>query len=185
MMRRRLLNILLIFTLIFFVNSPAVAQSYYFELPKFTVDAYWESDGTLTVDYTYYFDNTPSGHIIEYVDVGMPNSNYSDSNITAYVNGNQVFNISSSDFQGEGTDGVAVGLGQYSVQPGFSGTFRIVVENISDVLYKDSQDSNYASAVLSGIFYQHHPGSQITIYHHFPPIETRTNQDGRALMVST
>jgi hypothetical protein len=171
-MRRRLLSILLLFTLFLLIASPVTAQSYYFDLPKFTVDAYWESDGTLTLDYIYYFENTPSGHIIEYVDVGMPNSNYSDSNITAYVNGSQVFYISSSDFQGTGSEGVAIGLGQYAIQPGFSGTVEIRVEKIADVLYKDSQDNNYVSAVLKPAYFESSIITDITDYtvtYHFPP----------------
>ena len=171
-MRRRLLSILLIFTVLLSLSSPALAQSYYFELPKLTIDAYWESDGTETLEYSYYFQNAPSGHIIDYVDQGLPNTNYSDSNITAFVNGNQVYDISSSGFEGEGSVGVAVGLGQYSIPPGGSGTVQIRVEKISSVLYTDSQDNTYASAVLTTAYFVSSiitGSTDYTVTFHLPP----------------
>lgn len=171
-MRRRLLSILLIFTLLLLIPSPATAQSYSFQVPKLTVDAYWNSDGTLSLDYIYVFVNDPSGHIIDYVDLGLPNSNYYDSNITAFVDGNQVYDISSSGFQGQGSYGVAIGLGQYSINPGSTGTVRAHVENISGVLYKDSQDNNYASAVLKPAYFISSVVSgktDMTVTFHLPP----------------
>jgi hypothetical protein len=152
-MRRRLLFTLLIFTLLLFRSSPAIAQSYSFQLPTETVDAYWNSDGTLSLDYTIVFVNNPSGHIIDYVDLGLPNNNYSDSNISASVNGQPVYDISSSGFQGEGGSGVAIGLGQYAINPGGTGTVKAHADNISGVLYPDSQDNNYASAVFAPSYF--------------------------------
>ena len=171
-MRRRLISILLIFCLLLLISSPAIAQSYSFQLPEVTVDAYWNSDGTLSLDYTFLFVNNPSGHIIDYVDLGLPNNNYSDSNITAFVDGNQVFDISSSGFKGEGGSGVAIGLGQYSIPPGSSGTVRAHVENITGVLYIDNQDNNYASAVFGTSYFGSSYVSgktDLTLTFHLPP----------------
>jgi hypothetical protein len=171
-MRRRLVSILLIFTILFLISSPASAQSYLFQLPTETVDAYWDSDGTLSLDYTLVFINNPSGHIIDYVDLGLPNSNYSDSNITASVNGHQVFDISTSGFQGQGGDGVAIGLGQYSINPGATGTVQAHIEKISAVLYPDSQDNKYASAVIRPAYFISSivsGSTDITVTFHLPP----------------
>lgn len=148
-MRRWFVTFLLLSLIILLASSPATAQSYSFQMPKETVDAYWNSDGTLSLDYSVTFNNNPSGHAIEFVDLGLPNSNYSESDITASVNGNALTDISSSGFQGEGCCGVAIGLGQYSIAPGASGTFQAHVSNITGVLYPDSEDSTYASAVFS------------------------------------
>lgn len=171
-MQRRLLSILLIFTILLLISSPVAAQSYLFQLPTETVDAYWNSDGTLSLDYTFIFVNNPSGHIIEYVDLGLPNSNYSDSNITAFVDGNQVYDISSSGFQGQGGVGVAIGLGQYSIQPGSTGTLQAHIEKISAVLYTDSQDNKYASAVLKPAYFISSivtGSTDLTVTFHLPP----------------
>jgi len=152
-MRKRHVSILLIFVVLLFISSPVQAQTYSFQLPKEIVDAYWNSDGTLSLDYTFQFINNPSGHIIDYVDLGIPNNNYSDNNITASVDGHTLSDISSSGFQGEGGSGVAIGLGQYAITPGASGTLQAHVENIRDVLYIDSQNSDYASAVFSPSYF--------------------------------
>jgi hypothetical protein len=171
-MRRRLLSILLIFTLLLLISSPARAQAYSFQVPKLTVDVYWNSDGTVSLDYTFYFVNNPSGQAIDYVDLGLPNNNYSDSNIIASVNGNQVNDISSSGFQGEGGSGVAIGLGQYAIQPGKMGTVQVHVDDISDVLFIDSQDNNYASAVFGTSWFGSSyvsGNTDLTMTFHLPP----------------
>ena len=171
-MHRRFFYFLSIITLLLLITTPATAQDYYFQLPKLTVDAYWNSDGTLSLDYTYNFVNTSSGHTIEYVDLGLPNSNYSDSNISASVNGNPVYDISSSGFQGSGSDGVAIGLGQYSINPGASGTVQVHVDKISGVLYQDSQDKNYASAVFDPAYFESSivaGSTDLMVTFHLPP----------------
>jgi hypothetical protein len=171
-MRRWYAIFLLLFMVILLVTTPATAQSLSFQVPTQTVDAYWNSDGTLSLDYTIIFNNNPSGAVIDYIDLGLPNSNYSVSNISASMNGNPVTDISSSGFQGEGCCGVAIGLGQYSIAPGSSGTFRAQVSNISGVLYPDSQDSTYASAVFAPSYFgsSYVTGStDMIVEFHLPP----------------
>jgi hypothetical protein len=171
-MRRRFVSLLLLITLLLVFSSPAKAQSYYFQLTQLNLDAYWNSDGTLSLDYTLVFANSSSGHIIDYVDLGLPNSNFSESNITAFVNGKQVYDISTSGYQGQGSSGVAIGLGQYSISPGSSGTVQARVENISGVLYIDSQDNNYASAVLKPTYFGSSyvsGNTDYTVTFHLPP----------------
>jgi hypothetical protein len=171
-MRRLFVSFLLVFTILILISTPVTAQAYYFQLPKLTVDAYWNSDGTLSLDYTYDFVNTSSGHTIDYLDFGLPNTNYSESNITAFVDGNQVNDISSSGFEGIGSVGVAIGLGQYAIKPGASGTVQVHVEKISGVLYQDSQDSNYASAVFDPAYFQKSIVSgktDLLVTFHLPP----------------
>ena len=171
-MRRHLLSILLIFTLLSLIASPASAQSYSFQVPSLTIDVYWNSDGSVSLDYTYVFANNPTGHIIDYVDLGLPNSNYSDNNITASVNGHPVSDISSSGFEGQGSSGVAIGLGQYAIKPGDTGTVKVHVDNVRDVVYKDSADSNYASGVFKNPYFLSNVVSgktDLTVTFHLPP----------------
>jgi hypothetical protein len=171
-MRRWFVTLLLLSLLVLLASLPAAAQSLSFQVPKQTVDAYWNSDGTLSLDYTIIFNNNPSGAVIDFVDLGLPNSSYSDSNITASVNGNPVTDISSSGFQGKGCCGVAIGLGQYSIAPGSSGTLQAHVSNITGVLYPDSQDSSYASAVFAPSYFgsSYVSGStDMIVTFHLPP----------------
>jgi hypothetical protein len=171
-MRRWFIPVLLVFALLLVTASPVSAQSYSFQVPQLTVDVYWNSDGTISLDYTFEFINNPNGHVIDYVDLGLPNSNYSDGNISATVDGNPVYDISSSGFQGEGGSGVAIGLGEYSIQPGQSGTVKVHVDQVRDVLYVDSQDSNYASAVFGTSYFGSgfvSGNTDLTLTFHLPP----------------
>lgn len=168
---RRLLAAYITFVLLFLPAS-ALAQNYYFQLPQMSVDVYWNADGTESLNYTFVFQNDPSGHTIEYVDVGIPNGNFNASDIVADVNGIRITDISKSGYQGQGASGVALGLGMYSIPPGQSGIVRVFIPNIRGVLYKDDMDEEYVSAV----FVPNYFGSQyiygttnMTVRYHLPP----------------
>ena len=133
------------------------------------MDVYWNSDGTMSLDYLLTFTTQPSGHTIEFVDVAMPNSNFDYNSIQASINGNPL--SISRDYQGTGT-GVAVEMGQYAIKPGQTGTVRVYVGRVSKVLYKDDNDANYASAVFSPLYFQSSVitgKTDITVTYHLPP----------------
>ena len=177
-MHRRIFSLLLIFIIFLAIASPTAAQgSLSFQVPKETIDAYWNSDGTLSLTYVINFVNNPDGALIDYVDLGLPNNNYSDSNITASVDGHTVTNISSSDYQGLGCCGVAIGLGSNSIQSGTSGTLQVQVNNITGVLQTDSTDSNYASAVFGTSYFDRSfvtGSTDMIVTFHLPPNVTST-----------
>lgn len=167
-MKKSFLFLLLLIILL--IPSSALAQSYYFSLDKETVHVYWESDGTLDLIYEFTFTNQPEGHAIEYVDVGLPNNQYSDSNISADVNGQSLSYISSSGYEGKGT-GVAVGLGSNAIPPGGRGVVRVFINGIEDVLFPDTESDDYASAVFIPSYFesQYVAGTtDITVVFHLP-----------------
>jgi hypothetical protein len=169
-MKRRLLVTILIILIALSITTNALAQDYYFHLDKEVVNAYWNTDGTLSLDYLLAFTNQLSGHSIEYVDMGMPTSNFSMSTAKAEVNG-QAVSVSKSDYQGSGS-GFAVVLGANAIQPGQSGTVHVYVGRVSDVLYKDDNDSNYVSAVFEPNYFgsQYVTGNtDLTVTFHLPP----------------
>jgi hypothetical protein len=167
-MKPRLITSLLLIAVLFVFTSNAAAQSYSFNVSQEVVDAYWNSDGTLDLDYTFTFVNDPDGHVIDYVDVGMPNGNYDLGNVTADVSGQSV-NIS-SDFQGDGPYGFSVDMGSYAIQSGATGSVHVTVKGISGVLYKDpSQGEAYASADFSPAYWTTaHGNTDMSVYFHFP-----------------
>ena len=144
----KILRPLALFVLILFMFtmvSSVAAQSYSFNLTKEVVNVFWNSDGTLALDYVFSFANDPSGHVIDFTDVGMPNGNFDMGSITADVGGSPV--SISSDFQGDGPYGFSVDMGSHAIQPGQSGSVHVSVGKITQVLYKDTSDpSNYDSA---------------------------------------
>ena len=169
-MKRRLLTITLIILLTLAIPITAFAQDYYFSLDKEVVDVYWNDDGTMSLDYLLTFTTQPSGHTIEFVDVGMPNSSFDFGSIQASINGNPL--SVSRDFQGTGSSGFAVEMGQYAIPPGQTGTVRVFVGRVSKVLYNDDEDSEYASAVFAPLYFQSSVitgNTDITVTYHLPP----------------
>ena len=167
-MKRGLMALWLVLSLALALAGPALAQTYSFQLTQETVNAYWESDGTLSLDYVFVFANDPGASPIDFVDVGMPNDSYQLNKIRADVDGQAVSDISKSSY----VKGVAVGLGGYAIPSGKSGTVHVVVEGLTGVLYPDTQDTNYASAVFSPTWFDSsavHGATDLTIIFHLPP----------------
>jgi hypothetical protein len=168
-MKPRLIASFLLIALMFVFTTSVAAQSYSFNVSQEVVHAFWNSDGTLALDYTITFVNDSGGHVIDYVDMGMPNGNYSLGGVTADVGGNPV--DVSSDFQGDGPYGFAVDMGSYAIQPGNTGSVHVTVAKISGVLYKDTDNPDtYASAVFSPAYWTTaHGSTDMTVIFHLPP----------------
>ena len=146
-MKRRLAVLIVVLSLMALITTSAAAQDYSFSMPKLTVHVFLNEDGTIGLDYFFVFKNDSGGHVIDFVDVGMPNGDYDWDSISADVNGNPV--SISSDYQGEGGYGFAVDMGPYAIQPGQTGQVHVVVGSIDNMFYPDSDDSNYASSEFS------------------------------------
>ena len=129
-MKRRLLTIALVIILALSITTSALAQSYSFRLDREVVNVYWNSDGTMSLDYVFTFTNQPGAHAIDFVDVGLPNDSY------ASTRSQQMWmafpSAISTDYQGPGS-GIAVDLGSHAIQPGQTGTVHVFVGQISDV----------------------------------------------------
>jgi len=169
-MKRRLLTILLVALFALSMPLSALAQDYYFSLDKMTVDVYWNADGTSSLDYYLTFTNQPGGHPIEFVDVGMPNSNFDFNSIYASSNGREL--SLSRDFQGSGGSGFAVEMGSETIPPGRTGTVRVYVGRVNKVLYNDDEDEKYASAVFAPLYFLSNVitgSTDITVTYHLPP----------------
>jgi len=168
-MKRRLFPLLFVLVLAFSLTSSVFAQSYSFQLEKEVVNVYWNSDGSMSLDYVFTFNNNPGAHAIDFVDVGLPNDDYLYSSISADVDGIPV-NIS-SDYQGSGS-GVAVDLDGYAIPAGKRSTVHVYVSYIDHVLYADDNDENYASAVFGTTWFgsEYVSGStDLTVTMHLPP----------------
>lgn len=161
---------LVLFTLTaLLLPGAALAQTYTYSLPQQFIDVYWNADGTSSIDYVFIFANDPSGPTIEYVDVGVPNSNYDMNSVVAYANGVELSDIESSPYV---QPGVAVGLGSQSIPAGQTGEVRVFIGRVRDVLYPDDIDENYASAVFIPNYFEggsiSGPTETVLIYH-LPP----------------
>ena len=152
-MKQRL-ALLLAFLLLITSATNAAAQSsssYLFSVPKESVNVYWNADGTESLDYVLNFVNQPGAHPIDYVDMGMPNSNFDMSTVTADVGGQSV-DVSQSDYQGSGS-GFSVVMGSQTIQPGASGSVHVYVGSITGVLHPDTSDNTYASGDFAPTYF--------------------------------
>ncbi|MEW5827275.1 MAG: hypothetical protein AB1846_00180 [Chloroflexota bacterium] len=168
-MKKTLLATILIIILALSLTTGALAQSYSFAVDRQVVNVYWNDDGSLGLDYTFDFSNDDFASPIEYVDVGLPNNNFDYGSISANVNGTPV--SISSDYQGSGF-GIAVELGSQAIQPGQKGQVFVSIGHITQVLYPDSESSDYASAVFMPSYFGSqyaHGNTDMTVVFHLPP----------------
>lgn len=168
---KRFIFLSVLVSLILFIPGTALAQDYYFQVEREVVDVYFNEDGTTSIYYKLEFNNAPSGHPIEYVDLGLPNYTYNTSNMTAQINGSPVAYISSSEYEGSGS-GVAIALGNRAIPPGQSGVVEVSVLGIRDMFFVDDDDPDYASVQFapnnfgrSYVFGE----TDITVSFYFPP----------------
>jgi hypothetical protein len=170
-MKRRLSILLGILILTLSLVIPAMAQEYSFRLEAETVNVFWNSDGTLTLDYLFVFSNDPGAHAIDFVDVGMPNGHFDFNSITADVNGVPVG--ISRDYQGDGAYGFAVDLGAQAIPPGQTGQVHVRVGRITHMLYPDDNEPDtYASGEFSPTWFGSayvHGTTNLTVIFHMPP----------------
>jgi hypothetical protein len=166
-----------LFSIIFFVIAfagfasalPVGAQTYSFNVESQVIDVFWESNGSLSLNYLIVFNNSASADPIDFVDIGFPTNSYRLNNVSATIDGRPITNIEDSPYV---TYGVALGLGPDAIPPGQRGTVFLQVTNIEDVLYVDDEDSTYASAVFSPNYFgsEFASGStDFTLIYHLPP----------------
>jgi hypothetical protein len=178
-MKRHFLASCLLAASLLWMPASASAASYSFQVTREQVDAYWNTDGTLALDYLLIFQNEGGAHPIDYVDVGMPNASYDLSSATASVDGHRV-NVTVSDVV---DPGVTVDMGEYTIPAGGSGSVQLHIGRVSSVLFMDDNDPNLASAVFSPSWFdsQYVNGStDLTVVFHLPsgvqPDEPRYHQ---------
>jgi len=141
----------------------AQAQDYRFSLTAYEVEAYLEADGTLTLYYYMAFQNDPSGHAIDFVDLGLPTTQYKLSDIKAEVNGVKMPEVNDSAY----VQGAELALGEYAIQPGQSGIITAWVYGIKGVLspYDGADRTDYANFFfVPNYFGSQYDSSQNTEY---------------------
>lgn len=168
-MKNKIISIFFLLVLLFSLPGQAYAQTYSFTVDQETVHVYWEQDGTASIQYTYVFSNSPNADPIDFVDIGLPNSSYSISAVTAQVDGTTITDIEDSPYV---DTGVALGLGPNAIPPGQTGTVTMQVSGIERVLFTDDDDEAYASAVFMPNYFGSefvNGNTDFTVVFHMPP----------------
>jgi len=150
------------------VPAPSYAQDYSFSVDAESVDVWINDDGSVSLEYWLKFTCDHGAHAIDAVDVGMPNQNYSLSDVRADVNEAIITSIEQSPYV---QPGVAVNLGAHTIQPGQSGTVHLTISRVGGMVYEDSQDTNYASTEFSPTWFGSkyvHGTTNMTVNFHLP-----------------
>ena len=150
---------------------PSYAQDYSFSLDREVVDVWINQDGSITLEYWFTFTCDVGNYHIAAVDVGLPNGNYNLFDIHADVDGKPIDHVG-SDYEGKGNYGVAVWLGSATIQSGETGTVHVVVDRVGEMLYEDSEDSEYASMEFSPTWFGSqfvHGATDLAVHFHLPP----------------
>lgn len=167
---RRVLSTLLLLSILLLVQPSlgVSAQVYYFQVEKLIADVYWESDGTVRVEYEIFFYNDPSADRMEYIDIGVPTSSYSLSSISATIDGIPITNIESSPYV---SPGVALGLGANAIPPGSRAVVRVSISGVRNALYFGDEEA-FASALFSPNWFDReyvYGSTALTVRYHLPP----------------
>jgi len=165
-----LIVVIILLTLGVVAGASAQGLPYYFQVEKEVVHVYWNSDGSMSLDYTWVFTNQSGSHVIDFVDVGMPNYNFDMNTVKADVDGVPV-DVSTGEYQGGGS-GFAVVMGNRSIPDSGRATVHVYVGKITGVLYPDDNDEAYASAVFAPTYFgsEYVTGStDFTMVYHLPP----------------
>ncbi len=172
-MKRKPFAVLIFFLLILSLTSNVMAQeeaAYLFTLEKEEVHVFYNEEGLMSLDYLFVFENAPNGHVIDFVDVGMPNYYWDIFSVYADVDGNYAA-ASRDDYMGIGS-GFAVVLGEYAIPPGERASVHVYVEAIYAELHQDDNDKDYASAVFGTTWFgtTYVTGTtDLTVSLHLPP----------------
>jgi hypothetical protein len=143
--------LLLVFLLVSFTGTGS-AQTYLFSVDSENVVVTITDQGSMNVDLTYQFSNSPSASPLDYVDIGLPNNSFNLSDVSATIDGNAIYDISYADAQYVETGyGVTLGLGSNAILPGQSGMVKVSIDGISSVIYYADQKEipDYASFQFS------------------------------------
>ena len=148
MKKSRIFLLSLIFLGLFALADPVSAQNYRYTVSAYEVEAYIEDDGSLSINYYIEFQNNPNADPIDFVDIGMPNTTYSMSDIEARIGDTLITDIESSPYV---DNGFALGLADSAIPPGQSGIVTIWIPGVENILfpYEEGDRENYASFQFS------------------------------------
>lgn len=140
--------VILIFLLLMTFQGVNANATYRFQVIREEVNLFVNQDGTVSIDYLYEFQNDTGVSAIDYVDIGIPNSNYDLKSITADVNGIAIRDIQKSEYV---NPGVALGLGSNAIKAGARGVVRAKIPVVRKMIYKakTKEKEPYASFQFS------------------------------------
>jgi hypothetical protein len=121
--------------------TPVSAQTLFFSVPELRMQVFIQPDASARIVYDISFVNSPSGSVIDIVDIPTPHDNYDLNNMSASIDGVGLSDIRRSEFI---DTGVEIHLHDQSIPPGEEATlhFEFVMP---DMVYQDTTSGDLAS----------------------------------------
>lgn len=160
--RARLFVSVYLATLIFLTGFFTVRADYRFSIPEDLVIFWVEKDGTVSISYEFTIQNY--GQEIDYIDIGMPNNDFSLRDVIAKIDDQTVDQdkISYVDPDEVGYSyGITIDNTENPIPRNAKADIYVEVQNIKNVLYL-STDSNDSTEYVSFQFMPNYFGSDFT-----------------------
>lgn len=121
------------------------AQAYRFSIPKANVTVTIENDGSALIDYELTFTCMLGAHVIDIVDIGMPNLD-KHAPVSASINGKPIplDRIKISSVLKPRGSGYEIPLGSQTIRPGNTGVFKFKARE-RRMVYQDTTNLEQAS----------------------------------------
>jgi hypothetical protein len=151
----RVLRYICIFSILILLAgsvTPVFAQAYRFQMTEEATIVTINVDGSISIDYTMKFINDSNAHVIDIVDIGLPNYDYDLKSITAEIDGKPVKKITASDIV---QPGISLYLQSNEIPAGGTGVVHTYIGVVKNVIYPATQTEaeSYASLVFSPHYY--------------------------------
>jgi hypothetical protein len=145
----------------------ALAQDYSFTVDSNFSSVYVQEDGSIDIVYDVTYTCDSGAHVIDIVDIGLPNNYYDLSSATATIDGKPVTGIYKSEWL---DTGVEIHLGSNQIRPGETGTVHLEINN-PHMVYQDDDDEEYASVRFYPHYYEGtgHGTTYLRVSFYFPP----------------
>lgn len=128
------------FVCVLFIFGSAAAD-YSVEVPKAQTTVEIESDGSMTIFVEYEVHNL--GQKLDYIDIGLPNNNYTLSDIQVNLNGaaNSDIRVTKADYEQTGLRyGISLEMGKASIASGDSATLSVWIPNLRKNLFSATSE---------------------------------------------
>lgn len=139
--RRWSLRLLLLIVLLTLLVAPVAAQDYRFQVNERLVHVYINDDGSIWIDYNITFTAASGSHVLDIIDVGLPNYDYNLSEVSADVGGVKIGDIRHSEFV---KPGVEIHMGKFTIPAGGTGSLHVLAR-VRNMVFQDTSDPDYAS----------------------------------------
>jgi len=150
------------------LSALAHAQEYSFSIPEMELHVTANKDASIRMEYMIKFHCNTGAHEIDVVDIGLPDYNYDTSNMTASLDGEQLYTIRKST-ELTSMPAVEVHLTP-AIAPGQTGVFRFEC-TMPDRIYQDTTNKANASLRITPTWYGSQyvtGGTQLSIVIYLP-----------------